>query len=82
MMALAGMGAKPTTHISARCATCAWVLGYVICGATLFLLFLWVAFDARKQGVHDKMAGTYVIVIPKKKGRVPQAQPYAAAERV
>jgi uncharacterized RDD family membrane protein YckC len=27
----------------------------------LFLGFIWVAFDARKQGWHDKLAGTLVI---------------------
>lgn len=29
----------------------------------LLLGFLWVAFDFRKQGWHDKIAGTYVIKV-------------------
>lgn len=28
----------------------------------LFLGFIWIAFDRQKQGWHDKIAGTYVIV--------------------
>ena len=39
-------------------------LGYVICWITLGLLFLWVAFDERKQGIHDKIADTYVVKLP------------------
>ena len=27
----------------------------------LFLGFIWASFDERRQGIHDKMAGTYVI---------------------
>jgi len=27
----------------------------------LFLGMIWVAFDARKQGWHDKLAGTVVV---------------------
>ena len=57
-------------------------LGYVISWATLSTLFIWVAFDSRRQGVHDKMADTYVIVVPKKRVRAPRTQAYAAAERV
>lgn len=36
-------------------------LGYIVCIFTLGLGFLWVAIDSRKQGLHDKMAGTLVI---------------------
>jgi len=56
-------------------------LGYMISWAALSLLFLWVVFDNRRQGLHDKMAGTYVIVVPKKKARITATQPYAAVER-
>jgi uncharacterized RDD family membrane protein YckC len=43
----------------ARCLTrCA---GYFACVATLFLGFLWVGFDSEKRGLHDWIAGTYVI---------------------
>jgi uncharacterized RDD family membrane protein YckC len=36
-------------------------LGYYLCIFSLFLGFIWVAFDARKQGWHDKLAGTVVV---------------------
>lgn len=36
-------------------------LGYIVCTLTLFIGFLWIAFDRRKQGWHDKMAGTVVV---------------------
>jgi uncharacterized RDD family membrane protein YckC len=36
-------------------------LGYVVGLATLFLGFLWVGFDSEKRGLHDWIAGTYVI---------------------
>lgn len=36
-------------------------LGYIVSSVCLLLGFIWVAFDARKQGWHDKMAGTVVI---------------------
>jgi uncharacterized RDD family membrane protein YckC len=32
----------------------------------IFLGFVWVAFDRRKQGWHDKLAGT-VVVRPRRK---------------
>ncbi len=36
-------------------------LGYILSGALLSLGFLWVALDPKRQGWHDKMAGTYVV---------------------
>ena len=36
-------------------------LGYYVSTIVLFLGFLWIAFDPRKQGWHDKMANTVVI---------------------
>jgi uncharacterized RDD family membrane protein YckC len=39
-------------------------LGYVVSTLTLFLGFVWVAFDSRKQGVHDRIADTYVVKLP------------------
>lgn len=36
-------------------------LGYLVALLPLGLGFLWVAFDKRKQGWHDKMAGTLVV---------------------
>lgn len=36
-------------------------LGYLAGVATLFLGFLWIGFDGEKRGLHDWIAGTYVI---------------------
>jgi uncharacterized RDD family membrane protein YckC len=36
-------------------------LGYFVSALPLGLGFLWIAFDSRKQGWHDKLAGTVVI---------------------
>ncbi len=35
--------------------------GYYVSGILLALGFIWIAFDKRKQGWHDKLAGTLVI---------------------
>ena len=37
-------------------------LGYFLSFLPLGLGFLWIAFDQRKQGWHDKLAGTVVII--------------------
>jgi uncharacterized RDD family membrane protein YckC len=37
-------------------------LGYFVSIVPLFLGLLWVAFDKRKQGWHDKLAGTVVVI--------------------
>jgi len=37
-------------------------LGYFVSFLPLGLGFLWIAFDKRKQGWHDKLAGTVVII--------------------
>lgn len=36
-------------------------LGYYVSILPLGLGFIWVAFDAKKQGFHDKLAGTVVV---------------------
>lgn len=55
-------GAKPTTgQLVGR------YLGYYVAMLPLFAGIIWVAFDARKQGWHDKLAGT-VVVRPKQRG--------------
>ena len=36
-------------------------LGYLLSSIPLFLGFVWIAIDRRKQGWHDKIAGTLVI---------------------
>ena len=40
-------------------------IGYFVSALPLCLGFLWVAFDARKQGWHDKIGGSVVIVEPR-----------------
>jgi uncharacterized RDD family membrane protein YckC len=37
-----------------------WV-GYIVSAIFFYLGFLWIAFDGKKQGWHDKIAGTVVI---------------------
>lgn len=41
-------------------------LGYIVSGIMLLIGFLWIAFDSRKQGIHDKIADTYVVRLPPK----------------
>jgi uncharacterized RDD family membrane protein YckC len=36
-------------------------VGYLISGLFFWLGFLWIAFDGRKQGWHDKIAATLVV---------------------
>ena len=56
----AATGGKPTTgQLLGRYA------GYYVAAIPLLLGFIWVAFDPRKQGWHDKLAGT--VVVRKKK---------------
>jgi uncharacterized RDD family membrane protein YckC len=45
-------------------------LGYYVAMLPVFLGIIWVAFDRRKQGWHDKLAGT-VVVRPKYRGPQP-----------
>lgn len=52
----AGTGGKPSTgQFFIR------YLGYFVSMLPLFLGFIWIGFDSRKQGWHDKMAGTVVV---------------------
>lgn len=37
------------------------LIGYFVSGLIVYLGFLWILFDANKQGWHDKIAGTYVV---------------------
>ncbi|MBN1374741.1 MAG: RDD family protein [Dehalococcoidia bacterium] len=41
-------------------------LGCVLCTATLGIGFILIAFDSHKQGLHDRMADTYVVKLPVK----------------
>jgi uncharacterized RDD family membrane protein YckC len=55
----ADTGGKPTTgKLLIRC------VAYYVSALPLFLGFFWVAFDKRKQGFHDKLANTVVIMNP------------------
>ena len=49
-------GEKPSTK--------QWIIryiGYIPSALVLLLGFMWVGWDKRKQGWHDKMAGTVVV---------------------
>lgn len=41
--------------------------GYIISAMLIFIGFFWVALDSRRQGVHDKIAETFVVHIPTSK---------------
>lgn len=38
-------------------------VGFIISAIPLFIGLIWAAFDANKQGWHDKIAGTYVVKV-------------------
>jgi uncharacterized RDD family membrane protein YckC len=40
-------------------------VGYFVSAIVLLLGYIWVGFDAKKQGWHDKMAGTVVVRVKK-----------------
>ena len=37
------------------------LLGYIVSGAVLYLGFIWIGVDDKKQAWHDKIAGTFVV---------------------
>lgn len=39
------------------------LLGYIVSGFLFSLGFIWIAFDEKRQGWHDKLAGTVVIEV-------------------
>lgn len=47
-------------------------LGYIVSTIILLIGFIWIAFDGRKQGIHDKIADTYVIILPRKRAILPE----------
>ena len=55
------LGGKPSV---AQCV--ARYFGYIVAMLPFCVGIIWVAFDKRKQGWHDKLAGT-VVIRPKKK---------------
>lgn len=52
-------------------------LGYIVSTMTIYIGFIWIAFDSRKQGLHDKIADTYVIKLPRRRVMLPEV--YAEA---
>lgn len=51
------------TPIDFRKALFRW-LGYFLCDLTLYFGYFWAAFDARKQGLHDRVCRTIVVRDP------------------
>ena len=45
-------------------------LGYALAWVTVGLLFLWVPLDDHGQGIHDRIAGTYVVKVPRKRSQL------------
>jgi len=50
-------------------------IGYIISGIPFCLGFLWIAFNKRKRGWHDMLAGTVVVVLGKPPKRKTDAIP-------
>ncbi len=50
---------------------CLRYVGYILSTLPLLLGFLWAAWDPRRQGWHDKLAGTVVIRVPRRAGPPP-----------
>ncbi|GAB4364965.1 MAG: RDD family protein [Deltaproteobacteria bacterium] len=48
------------TPISYGKALARW-FGYLLCDLTLYVGYFWAAFDARKQGLHDRICRTIVV---------------------
>ena len=40
------------------------LVGFWVSSSVFYLGFIWILFDARRQGWHDKIAGTVVIAVP------------------
>jgi uncharacterized RDD family membrane protein YckC len=40
------------------------LVGFWVSGAVFYLGLIWILFDGRRQGWHDKIAGTVVIAVP------------------
>jgi len=53
-------------------------LGYIVSSVVLFIGFIWIAIDKYKQGFHDKIAGTYVVIVPQPKITVTSPKPTGA----
>ncbi len=60
------------THVTYSTAVLRY-LGYIVCFLTLGIGFIILAFDERRQGLHDKMSFTVVVKIPPVKIKLPEA---------
>ena len=67
------------TPITIGTAFLRWV-GYLISGLFFFLGFLWIAFDRKKQGWHDKIAMTCVVYKRKTPATTSDPYPYQSNE--
>ena len=54
---------------------CRRYLGYIVSTLILCIGFIIIAFDKRKQGLHDRIADTYVVKLPVR--QVELAESYA-----
>ncbi|MCH8816889.1 MAG: RDD family protein [Chloroflexi bacterium] len=58
------------------------VVGRLIATAALGLGLAWISFDPKRQGWHDKIAGTYVVMKPKaERPKAPQNERFSPGER-
>ena len=58
-------------------------VGYIVSSLVFYLGFIWIGFDRKKQGWHDKIAGTVVIIrenVDQRSGISIQDAPASAAE--
>lgn len=47
-------------------------IGYNISYLAFFIGYLWIGVDPEKQGIHDKIADTYVVKLPRKRPKLVQ----------
>ncbi|HLA27391.1 MAG TPA: RDD family protein [Syntrophales bacterium] len=47
-------------------------MGYIVSAMVIYLGFIWAAFDGKKQGWHDKIAGTVVVIVNRGERRMSQ----------
>jgi uncharacterized RDD family membrane protein YckC len=52
-----------SSPLSWQCALLRY-FGYIVSTLILFIGFIWIAIDSHKQGLHDKIADTYVVKLP------------------
>lgn len=68
--------------IDFRKALARW-FGYLLCDLTLYFGYIWVAFDSRKQGLHDRICRTIVVRdTPARSGIAVPSRDAADAENV